>query len=131
MVCHYKTTKGQFYIFAVDNAMHASNQIITPSQQFYYYLGDTDAAIDMNQNPVYDVYHFQSSSNDAVTSSTSEVEPYEIITDENFIEMTNNEVYGIRTDGIETTPNVVYGIRADGIETTANDEVYGIRTVSL
>ena len=100
----------------------------------------------MNQNPVYEVYHFQSSSNDAVTSSTSEVEPYEIITDENFIEMTNNEVYGIRTDGIETTPNevygfrtdgiettpnVVYGIRADGIETTANDEVYGIRTVSL
>ena len=73
-------------------------------------LGNTDA-IETNQNPVYEVYKFQSSSYDAVTSSTNEVEPYEIITDENFIEMTNNEVYGIRTDEIETTSNEVYGIK--------------------
>ena len=41
------------------------------------------------------------------------------------IEMNQNEVYGVSTDGIETTPNEVYGVSTDGIETTPN-EVYGV-----
>ena len=55
-----------------------------------------------------------------MSKNTSTVRPIK-----DTIEMNQNEVYGVSTDGIETTPNEVYGVSTDGIETTPN-EVYGV-----
>ena len=47
-----------------------------------------------------------------------------IVPAQDTIEMNQNEVYGISTDGIETTPNEVHGASIDGKETTSS-AVYG------